>query len=209
MACSLAVNSVIWGARRLSNLFLTTALKADMASTNVFSNLLRKLIFSPPSSQQGVYYRGPSTDCSFAFQTLTITARDLMFSLSAQQSYCSVANSPAAILSVCMQQSHHKALLSSLPLTGVCFHIVPVPYGTHGDWKFTPNSKAGILFAHYYDLGAKALCENAAVTLLSCPSPLICFVDAQAGMATQSSSVLGNLKSCHHVESANTLCLFP
>lgn len=43
-----------------------------------------------------------------------------MFSLSAQQSYSSLANSPAAILSVCMQysqHSYHKALLSSVPLT--------------------------------------------------------------------------------------------
>lgn len=44
-----------------------------------------------------------------------------MFSLSAQQSYSSLANSPAAILSACMQYSqhgYHKALLSSVPLTG-------------------------------------------------------------------------------------------
>lgn len=44
-----------------------------------------------------------------------------MFSLSAQQSYSSLANSPAAILSVCMQYSqhgYHKALLSSVSLTG-------------------------------------------------------------------------------------------
>lgn len=83
------------------------------------SNPIRKwLVFL---AQQGVYYRGPCTDCSFTFQTLSITARDLMFSLSAQQPYSSLANSPAAILSVPMQYSqhgYHKALLSSVSLTG-------------------------------------------------------------------------------------------
>lgn len=90
-----------------------------MANTNVVQQSHKKMaVFSP--AHQGVYYREPCTDCSFTFQTLSITARDLMFSLSAQQSYSSLANSPAAILSVCMQCSqhgYHKALLSSVPLT--------------------------------------------------------------------------------------------
>lgn len=102
------------------------------ASTNVVQRSLKKMaVFFP--ARQGVYYRGPCTDCSFTFQTLSITARDLMFSLSAQQSYSSPANSPAAILSLCMQYSqcgYHKALPSFYAFDWLCFHTVPVPYGT-------------------------------------------------------------------------------
>lgn len=95
-----------------------------------FSNPIRKwLVFC---AQQGVSCRGRRTSCSFTFQTLSITARDLMFSLCAQQSYSSPANSPQAILSAYAVRPawlpQSTSILSAF--ASLCFHTVPVPYST-------------------------------------------------------------------------------
>lgn len=116
--------------------------------TNCVSNLRRSLtvlIWAAQSHKKmagclrtaGGYYWGLCTDCSFTFQTLSITARDLMFSLS-QQSYFSLANSAAAILSHLMQYSqhgYHKVLLSSVSLTG--FASMLCQYHTHSGCRYS------------------------------------------------------------------------
>lgn len=158
-----AVSFGVLGANRLSK-FVWPFLKELIFfyhRTNVVLNPLRKWLFF--TAQQGVYYRGPCTDCSFTFQTLSITARDLMFSLSAQQSYSSLANSPAAILSVYAVQPawlpQSVAILCAFDW--LCFHTVPIPYGTHKAWIFNLNSKGGkAWWRRLYNLCMTAPYEN-------------------------------------------------
>lgn len=98
-----------------------------------------------------------------------------MFSLSAQQSYSSLANSPAAILSACMQYSqrgYHKALLSSVPLTG--FASILCQYHT----GLTEPEYSTLTQRRRYWRSLHSLWMRHFTTSTS---HLMCFVDAHAG----------------------------
>lgn len=98
-----------------------------------------------------------------------------MFSLSAQQSYSSPANSPAAILSACMQYSQrgcHKALLSSVPLTG--FASILCQYHTAlTQPEYSTLTQRRRYWRSLYDLWKRHFTTST--------SHLMGFVDAHAG----------------------------
>lgn len=104
-----------------------------------------------------------------------------MFSLSAQQPYSSLANSPAAILSVPMQYSqhgYHKALLSSVSLTG--FASILCQYHT----VLTESEYSTLtqrLESSWRCLFNQCMWKHTRLTMFNSQSNLTCFVDAHAG----------------------------
>lgn len=107
-----------------------------------------------------------------------------MFSLSAQQSYSSLANSPAAILSVWMQYSqhgYHKALLSSVPLTGFASILCQYHTALTEPEYSTLTERQECSWNRLYKLCLTTPCENSCLTMSNSKLNLTCFVDAHAG----------------------------
>ena len=122
-----------------------------------------------------------------------------MFSLSAQQSYSPPANSPAAILSVCMQYSqngYHKALLSSVPLTGFASILCQYHTALAEPEYSTLTQRLECWWRRLYKLGITALCEHTVhLTMSNSQHNLTCSVDAHAGAGRPTVAVCSATRS--------------